>query len=214
MFTIDLLKGQGVPMRSSREGIAIAAVTFTVPVIIAMVLLGLYMSDGIAMLTRQREIVNCKKRISALSDAMELQKSFEKDKNIASSSLSEVKSSIGRHTQWSPVLRALVKNLPDSLVLTKLEVKQRSVKIKVPQEGDPKQTVDITVPVRTLRMSVRGRPHSACDKAVRDFRDRLRFSTLLGPRIDGDIKVSQKSSNLEGRDVVSYEMDCVFKPGL
>ena len=98
-------------------------------------------------------------------------------------------------------------------MLTKLEIKQQSVKRKVPKADDPQKMVDITVPVKILQMSVRATPQYNCDKAVKDFRDRLRFSDLLGPKLE-DIRVSQNSNTIHGRSVVSYDIDCVFKPNL
>ena len=213
MFTIDLLKGQGLPAKSRPEGIAIAATTLAVPVIIAIVMFGLYLRNKIIISIQKQEIANYETRIGELSEAVELQKSFENEKNAIGSCLSEVSTSIGGHPQWSPVLATLVKNMPDSVVLTDLEVKQGSVKRKVPKKNDPKKMIDIFVPVRTLRINVCGSPQSDCDKAVRDFRERLRSSTLLGPKLE-NIRVSQRLGTLQNRDVVSYQMDCIFKPGL
>ncbi|MHC4461123.1 MAG: hypothetical protein ACYS6W_00580 [Planctomycetota bacterium] len=213
MFTIDLLKGQGVPAKSRPEGIAIAAATLVVPIIIAIVMLGLYLRNRIIISIKKQAIVNYETRIGGLSDAVELQKSFENEKNAISNCLSEVATSIGRHTQWSPVLKTLVKNMPDSVVLTDLEVKQGSVKRKVPKKDDPTKMIDISVPVRTLQLNVCGSPQSNCDKAVRGFRERLRSSTLLGPKLE-NIRVSQRFSTLQNQEVVSYQIECVFKPGL
>ncbi len=56
MFTIDLLKGQGVPMKSSPVGIAIAAVTVVVPLIVAIVMFGFYLSDKTTTLVKKQEI--------------------------------------------------------------------------------------------------------------------------------------------------------------
>jgi hypothetical protein len=103
--------------------------------------------------------------------------------------------------------------MPGSVVLTDLEVRQHFIKREVPQKDNPKRMIDIDVPVRTLRMSVRGRPQYNCDNAVRDFQHRLRSSDVLGPRLE-NITVSQESDTLEGREIVSYEIDCVFKAGL
>lgn len=213
MFTIDLLKGQGIPTKSRPEGIAVTAVTFAVPVIIAVVMFGFYLSNRIVISVQKRRIVNCQASIDKLSDAAELQKSFEQEKEAIASCLSEVASALGGHAQWSDILVTLVENMPDSMVLTRLEAKERSIKRKVPKKDNPEKTVDISVPVRTLQMNVSGSPRSDCDKVVRDFRNRLRFSGLLEPKLE-DIKVSQKSDKLEGQDVVSYEIECIFKPEL
>lgn len=213
MFTIDLLKGRGIPVKSRPEGIAIGTVTFAVPTIIAIVVLGSYLKNTVAISIRKQEIANYETKIGELSDAVKLKESFEKEKNLISSCLSEVSTSIGRHTQWSPVLVMLVKNIPDSVVLAELQAGQHFIKKEVPAEDDPEEMVDIAVPVRTLQINLFASPGSNCDKAIRDFRDRLRFSDLLGPMLE-DIKVSQGFDTFQGRDVLSYEIDCIFQPGL
>ena len=213
MFKIDLLKGQGIPIKSRPEGIAIVAATFATPVIVAIVMFGVYLSNSIAMSVQKQEIVRCEKEIDKLSDAVNLQKAFEKEKDIINTSLSEVKSSIGRCVQWSGILVTLAKNVPDSVLLTRLETKQNSVRKKVARKDDPGKTTDTTVPVRILQMTVNGRQNSDSDKSVREFRDKLRFSDLLKSRLD-DIRVSQGFDNRGDQDVLTYDIDCVFKPEL
>ena len=213
MFTIDLLKGEAVPPKSRPGGIAIAGAAFAAPIIIAIVMFSFYLSNIINISIQKQEVVRYKKKIDQLSDALKMQESFEKEKKVISSCLTEASSSIARHTQWSPILMTLVENMPGSVVLTSLEVKQRSVRKKVPQKDDPNKMTNISVPVRTLHISVCGSPQTNSDKAVRDFGGRLRSSALLGPKLE-NIKVSQGFDILQNQSVVSYEMDCVFKAGL
>lgn len=213
MFTIDLLKGQAVPLRSGPGSVAIVAVTAAVPVILAAAMLDSYLHKGIVAPARQQEIIRWEAEIARLSDAVELHESLESEKNVYGDCLSEVRSSVGRYTQWSSVLATLVENMPDSVVLTELQVERQSVKKKVPKKGNPSEMIDIDIPVRTLRVAVSGSSQHDCDKEVKDFRDRLRSSPLLGPKLES-VGVSQESDKLDGRDVVCYEINCVFKPGL
>ena len=213
MFTVDLLKGQGVPPKIGPTDIAIAVITIAIPIIAAIAMFGFYMRNKAIISIKKQDIVRCQAKIDKLSDAVELQRSLEKEKIIYANSLSEVRSSIKRYTQWSPVLATLVENMPDSVVLTNLEVAQRSVKRKVPKEDDPRKTVEIDVLAKTLQLSVRGNPQGNCDQAVKDFRDRLRSSASLGSKLE-NISVSQQSEILDGQDVVFYEIACVFKPGV
>ncbi len=213
MFTIDLLKGQGIPMKSSPGGIAIAAVTVAVPMTIAIMMFGFYLNNKTHVSIKEQEIVRCQAEIDKLSGAVELQKSLEKEKITYGNYLSEVKSSISKYIQWSPVLVTLVENMPDSVMLTELEVKQHSVRKKVPKKDNPQEMIEKSIPVRILLMSVSGSPQHDCDKAVRDFQNRLRSSAFLGPKLE-NIGVSQESETLEGRDVASYEIECVFKTRL
>ncbi len=213
MFTIDLLKGQCVPRKSTPGSIAAAVTAVVVPLIIAIAMFGFFLHNKITISIKKNTIANYETRISGLSDAIELQKSFEKEKDTYNSCLSEVSNCLDRHTQWSPVLVTVVKNMPDSVVLTGLGVKQHSIRRRVRQKDDPQKMVDISVPVKTLQMTVAGRPQSNCDQAIRTFSDRLRSSSLLGPRLE-NIRISQALGTLEGQDVVSYQIDCIFKPEL
>jgi Tfp pilus assembly protein PilN len=213
MFTIDLLKGQGVPLKSSPVGLAIIAVTVAVPFIVAVIMFSLYLDDKASASVLKQEIARCEKEIDKLSDAVETYESLEKDKALYGSCLAEVKSSLGRYIQWSPVLVTMVKNLPESVVLTGLEVRKDTVRKKVPKAGNPDVMVEKNIPKKILLMNVSGNPKHNCGKAVMDFQDSLRSSDFLGPRLES-IGFSQESETLKGQDVASYEIKCVFKETL
>ena len=212
-FTIDLLKGQGIPIRKRPECIAVAAVTIAVPLLVAIAMLGCYLTTRVTISVQKRGIINYRAKIEQSADALNLQKSFEQEQSIIRDCLSEVASSIERHTQWSPVVAAVVTNMPDSVVLTRLEVRQMFVNKKVPRKDDPNQIFEVSVPVRTLEMNVCGSGRLQCDKAVRSFRDKLRNCPLLQPQLD-NIRISQRSDKLDGRDIVNYEISCDFKTQL
>ena len=214
MFTIDLLKGQGIPPKSRPEGIAVGAIGLAVPVIVAIVIAGVYMTDNISLSTQKRELADYEKRVDKLSDALELKRAFEKQRATINEVLSEVSSSIDRHMQWSDVLVDIVENMPESMILAELEAKHNMVRRRVAKDGDAETKVDVMVPLRTLSITVSGKSEYDCDRAVRDFSDRLRISKVLGPKLE-DIRVSK--SNLgrrKQRNFVSYQIDCVFKTPL
>jgi Tfp pilus assembly protein PilN len=213
MFTIDLLKGRGVPAKSRPRNIAIGAAAVVVPIVIAIAMFGFYLRNRVVISIKKNAIANFKTKIAGMSDAIELKKSFDEQKNTYNNCLSEVSGNLDRHTQWSPVLVTVVKNIPESVILTSLDVKQRSTKIKVPQKDDPKKMVDASVPLRTLQMTVIGKPQSNSDEAIRDFSERLRSSSLLEPKLE-NIRIAQGVAKLGEEEVVSYQIDCIFKPGM
>ena len=210
MFKIDLLKGQGVPMESSPAGIAIAAVTVVVPLIVAIVMFGFYLSDKTTTLVKKQGIARFQTEIDKLSGAVRMQELLEKEKSVYGDCLSEVKTSVGRYIQWSPVLVTLVENMPDSVMLTDLEVKQSSVRKKVPNKDNPQEMVEKNIPVRILRLTVSGSWQYNSDKAVSDFRGSLLSSVFLGPKLE-NVVFSRESEMRDGRDITSYEIDCIFK---
>jgi len=212
MFTIDLLNGQAVPLKSKPGSLAIIVISAAIPVMVVMGMLSFYHRTTIAVSAKEQEIAEYEAEIDKLSDAVELQKALEKKKIANESCLSELNSSLKRHTQWSPVLTTLMENMPETVVLNSLAVEHDTVKKKVPKKDNPMKMVEIDVLVRILRLTVSGGQQTDNDEAVRDFRDRIRASDFLGPKLE-KIGVSQKSETRDGQDVVSYEISCVLKPG-
>jgi Tfp pilus assembly protein PilN len=215
MFKIDLLKGQGIPVRSRPESIAIAAVALVVPVVIIFLMLGCFLQNRIIISINKSRIAQYEEKITDFAGAVQLQQNFESEKKQIEDYLEEIGSSLslGLHKQWTPVLVTVVENIPDSVVLTELEVKKSAVKKKVPKKTDPEKTVSIDVPVRTLRMSVKGSATSDCDQKIKEFREKLYASDSLGSMLE-NIMVSRKMDVLQQENEISYQIDCVFKPGL
>ena len=211
MFTIDLLKGEGLPAKVRTQNMAVAAIASAVPFVIAVAMFGFYLHNRIIISIQTGEMAACKEKTDKLSDAVAKQRALELNKTAYGACLAEVKTAVERHTQWSPILAAVVGNMPESVVLTALEVKDRTVKRKVPKKDDPETITEVSILAPTLQMNVAATVQSDGDKAIRAFRDKLQSSDLLGPRLES-ITVSQKADQLRGLDVVSYEMNCLFKP--
>jgi AmiR/NasT family two-component response regulator len=76
-FTIDLLKGQGLPLRSSPGGIAITIISAAIPIVIAIVIAGLYTRNKIDMSMKRKQITQLAKKVEKLSDTVETQKALE-----------------------------------------------------------------------------------------------------------------------------------------
>ncbi len=215
MFTLDLLKKQGIPIKIGPKwlSVTIIAITCTIPAVIAMAMLGGYLSNSIDMSIKKQKIATYEEKIKEFSAAIEMQKTIENKMSILKNSLTEANSSLVRHAQWSGILVTIAENMPTSAILTNLEASQNWVKRQVPQkDGLTTNMVDIDVPVRTLHISLTGSQKSNLDKEVNDFRMRLLSSKVLGPRLD-NITVSQEAKKINNVTTISYEIFCLFKPG-
>jgi hypothetical protein len=210
MLTIDLLKGQGVPVRSNLDKIAFTVVALEIPIFIAIMLIGCYLSNNINISIKKQKIVNYEKMINKLSESAVLQNAFEKEKKSIEGSLSEVAATINNHNQWTPVLVEIVKTLPDSVLLKGISVKQDTIKKRMPKKGTG-EIVDVAVSVTILRIDVSEKSGLGREQPIRDFQDSLRSSAVIGSRLD-NITISQGVETFKGQDFVSYQIDCVFKP--
>ncbi|MGA2679876.1 MAG: hypothetical protein ABSF37_11350 [Sedimentisphaerales bacterium] len=217
MFTIDLLKGQGRPVRTRPKGIAIFVATFVVPMLVAILMASYYYNNKVVISIHKQNISNFNTQLERLADALKLKESWERDKINLSNCLSDVASSIGTHTQWSPILVSLVQNLPNSAVLNSLEVKQTLINKKasaIAEKDKKDKTADTSVIVRTLSMRLCGNPNSDFDREIKVFRDRLLASNTIGTKLEDVVIASQTNDTMDGRNVISYDIDCIFKPGI
>lgn len=213
MLTIDLLKRGGIPVRSDPDNIALTMVMLEVPLFIAIMMLGCYLHDNVLISIQKQKIMNYTQKISQLSEAAALQDAFEKEKENIDGCMSEVSANINKHTQWTPFLVEIVKIMPDSILLTGIDVKQDELKKKVPSKSGNGAGTEVSIPIKIMQIRVCEKSAADGGQSVRDFQDSLRSSAVFGPRLD-NINISQGVDAYKGQDVVSYQIDCTFKPQL
>lgn len=212
MYSIDLLKGEGIPIPARPGGIAMASLIIVIPLLLGLGLTSYYMDGQVIVSIQQQQLHKIQAASANMAEALRTKESLEQQKSQAIGLLSDIKTSLDGYTQWSPTLVDLVENLSDTLVLTRLEARQDTVRRKVPSKDDPARKVDISVPVRTLKLSVCGRQAGAALEAVQDLQENLRTSPAIGPMLD-TITVSQNAAVLDSQEAVMYELECVFKAG-
>lgn len=210
MYTIDLLKGEGIPIRSRPGGIAMACLIVVLPLLLGLALTSFYMDCRVILAIQTEQLGKLQSSAGALSAALHRKESLEQQKAQALDQLSDIRTTLKEYTQWSPALMALVEDLSDTLVLTRLEARQDTMRRKVPAKDDPARKVEVSVPFRAIRLSVCGEQMTVVSQAVQRLQEDLRASPAIGPMLD-TITVSQSATTLDGREAVAYELDCAFK---
>jgi hypothetical protein len=210
MHTIDLLRGKGVPVRTTIGRVALVMVAVAIPLLFGAGMLDRYLRNKTVISIQRQAIAKEQAAIDELSDVVKSKESLEEKRDLAMTTLSEVSSCIGRYVQWSPILVTLAEKMPAEVILTTLSANRKQVTIKVSEQKDPSKTISVSVPKRTLVLNISGNPLGNYDKAIKDFRDHLELSPLLGPKLE-DIVVSQQIGRLGNDEVVSYVMNCVFE---
>lgn len=211
VFNIDLLKGRGLPIKSRPEGVIIGVLGFALPVFMFMLFGAWYFSNDVLITVQARQLNNYQSKIEQLSGLLETHQQLMADKHQISKGLEEVSLATQRYTvQWSGILEELVRQMPDAVVMTGLEVRRRHARVNVPRLDDPDRTVEIQLPARTLEIALRARAGEESDQAVQNFRQRLLESELLTGQIN-DINVSQQVERIGDDYVAIYHMKCAFK---
>ena len=213
MYTIDLLKGTGTPIRSSGDTMVTAAVGFSVPFVIAMVLVCIYLTNQVNIAVAKSELKSKELEYKKVSSSLSEKENFEKRNSQIKLNIQEVTSVLGRYTQWTPILVDVVKNIPANMILDRMEVKQHLIRKKVPKKNNPEKTEEISVPVRRLLVTVKGVSNQNCDADVRDYRERL-WSSDRTKKLLEDIRVSHQSDSGDEQGNSLYILECIFKAGL
>jgi hypothetical protein len=209
MFTIDLLKGQGIPMRVTLQAVAVVAAAALFPVVMGIAVFFYYTNSVVTLSVQQQQLAGYRAKTAKLSDDVAHKEAIEGEISAHRSCLAEVNSLVVTHYQWSPVLGDLVESIPESLVLRTLQVRDRSLRKKIQDPQNPHMTKEISVAAKTLMMNVRVTSGSDSD-AVEDLQEKLYSSESLGPMVE-KIVVSRQTETFEDHSVTSYDIGCLLR---
>lgn len=204
MFTIDLLKGKGIPLKSKPGGAVLMGLTFAVPIVITIVMLGSYLCGRIIVSMQRGVIVGYEAKISKLAEDLALHKEAERKVADLNACLREVAGAINDHTQWSGILQVLAENIPERLVLEKLNVKAESVSKWIPDKDNPGKSMTIYVPRWIMQISLYTELQTDSDEVVLQFQGNLRDSNMLSSR---GVNISDD----EKRGRRYYEIQCIIE---
>src|SRR5512146_1976575 len=101
-YAIDLLKGEGLPIRSRPGGIAFACIVIVVPLLTALGTVNFYKDCRVVIAIRQQQVHHYDTAAEALSGAVQRRAALEKDEGEATAVLSDVTAALSRRYQWSP----------------------------------------------------------------------------------------------------------------
>jgi len=212
MHTIDLLRGQGIPAKTTFGSVAMVIVMVVVPILAAAGMVDRYMQNKTDIEIQQQTITTEEATIVKFADAVKFKESLEKDQGAINSKLSEVSSCLGNYIQWSPVLETLAEHMPAKMVMSGLRAESTNVRQQVTSEKGPKQKVNVNVSRRMLVLDISGSELRDYGSEVENYSKRLKSSPVLGPKLEG-IEFSQKPGSAGDLNTVSYTMNLMFKSG-
>ena len=212
MHTIDLLRGQGIPAKTTLGGVAMLIVMVVVPILAAAGMIDRYMQNKTDIEIQQQTITTEEATIKEFADAVKSKESLERQQIAINSKLSEVSSSLGNYIQWSPVLETLAEKMPAQMVMSSLSAVSTPVQQKAASEEDPGQTVNVTIIKRKLVLDISGSGDLDYGGMVQSYKKSLNLSPVLGPKLE-DIVISQNRGRSVDDNTVSYTMNLMFKSG-
>lgn len=215
MFNIDLLKSSGVPVKISSTAVGLFIASFVIPIIVALFMVGSFVTNKIQINIMNDRIEETDEQINdeQYADSLKFQRQIESKKSYLKKCIGEVASVIEKKTQWSYCIDAIVKNMPDAMMITNVRVKDGTRKISKPKKDDPEKKIDVVVPIKTLKLTMVGETNKNYDISVRKFKQKLTGNKYLGDKLE-NVDVAQDLTQINDKYFVEYQVSLVFKPEL
>lgn len=208
MHTIDLLRGRGIPAKTTLIGVFLAAITVLAPLGAAAALIDRYFTNEASLEVQVHQLALESKKLDSYSEAIREREAMERNKRKIKNLLAQIAEFTKEQIQWSPIFTTLVEHMPEKMIITSLEAVRKNTSIVVPSKDDANTNTRITVPKRSLVIDIAGKKNEDHDDAVMQLRNELASSPALEERLD-DVVISHRAGAEEG--TVSYEVVCVFE---
>ena len=210
MHTVDLLRGGGIPPKTTLVGILIAAVTALAPLCATAALLDRYFGNEVFLEIQAHALAGASLEHDSYSEAIRGRAALEKKKADIRKTLSEVVTFADRQIQWSPIFTTLAEHMPEGMIVTSLEAVRKNTAVIIPSEDDPETNIRLTIPKRSLVIDVAGKKNIDHDASVMMLRNGLAGSAALAEKLE-DVVISHGAGGAGEEGVVSYEVVCVFE---
>ena len=185
MHKIDLLKGEGIPAKTTLGSICFVGVVAAVPVIVAAVMLSFYLLNNVNIDMKQGDIVKYEKIISESESYVKKTMALEQQRDLLAERLKEVSRCVDTFVQWSPILIAMSEEMPGKMIMNQMQATSAAGRVTTGRKDkDPNKPVDIPMPKRTITFDIHGNEQGSFYTTVQDFQNSLELSAAFNPKFE------------------------------
>ena len=210
MFSIDLLKGKGLPQTFDVKTSVLKTVLILIPLLAITVFAASYQRDRAMLNNQQQTLKSNQQQIEQYTKDMAEYNRVNAQIKGMEKCLKDISKALSYRIQVSDVLVELVQSLPDSIFIYEIKLDRKAQRIKDQQE-DSAEVKQRLVVRRQMQLVVCGYDAEQSDAAVQDYVNKLEQSPLLS-EIFVEIKPSaRQQGEVDGRPAIYYEIDCVLQ---
>ncbi|MHC4385534.1 MAG: hypothetical protein ACYTEU_01050 [Planctomycetota bacterium] len=210
MFSIDLLKGKGLPQTFDVKTSVLKTVPILIPLLAITVFAASYQRDRAMLNNQQQTLKSNQQQIEQYTKDMAEYNRVNTQIKGMEKCLKDISKALSYRIQVSDVLVELVQSLPDSIFIYEIKLDRNAQRIKDQQE-DSAEVKQRLVVRRQMQLVVCGYDAEQSDAAVQDYVNKLEQSPLLS-EIFVEIKPSaRQQGEVDGRPAIYYEIDCVLQ---
>ena len=199
LFTIDLLKGQGKPKLKPKGTLLLVAAALLLPFLVFLIMTGNYVYVRAELPIKTSQLEKAQQAGDGQLKMYDTQ--IEKCKKY----LAEISLALKPQVQWSDKLIGIIQNMPDSVVLDKLDCKTVSYSMREPSKEDPQKTITISGNRKVLSMIFFAESDRSADSDMQEYVGKL---TDIG--LNAIIK-NQENVYVDEKKVKKYQVECVLE---
>ena len=210
MFSIDLLKGKGLPEKADLKRSALKVLPILIPVLAITVFASAYQHGRESLRDQQQVLKSNQQQFEIYAeDVAEYKKIDSKIKGMKKC-LNDISKAMAYRVQVSEVFVELVQVLPENIFVYEMKMDRNSVqeKIQQPDSGQVKQRLVVR---RKLNLVLCGYDEDKSDAAVQEYINTLKQSPLM-TEVFTEMKPSaRQQGEVDGRAAIYYEIECVLR---
>jgi hypothetical protein len=210
MFSIDLLKGKGLPEKVDLKKSTLKALPILIPLLAVTLFASAYQRDRALLQDQQQTLKSNQQQLELhTKDVIEFNKMNRKIKGMEKC-LNDISKAMAYRVQVSEVFVELVQTLPESIFVYEMNLDRKAAREKkqLPNSGEVKQQLVVR---RKLDLVLCGYDGDQSDAAVQEYINTLKQSPLL-TEVFTEIKPSaRQQGEVDGRAAIYYEIECILR---
>ena len=210
MFSIDLLKGKGLPEKLDLKRSLLKALPILISVLAVTLFASAYQNDKVSLRDQQQLLSSSQQQLTLhTEDIAEYNKLNVKIKGMQKC-LNDISRAMTYRIQVSEVFVELSQALPENIFVYEMNLNRKSVQKKI-QDPDSGNVTQHLVVRRKLELVLCGYDADQSDVAVQEYVNVLKRSPLLA-EIFTEIKPSaRQQGEVEDRPAIYYEIECTLR---
>jgi len=210
MFSIDLLKGKGLPEKTDLKRLALKALPILIPMLAVAAFGSAYQHDRVALQQQRQTLQSNQQQLEEYAGDVAEYNTVNSRINNMKKCLKDISKAMNYRVQVSEVLVGLVQSLPENIFINEMNLVRSSVqeKVQLPDSGEVKQRLVVR---RKLKLVLCGYDADQSDAAVQEYVNALKQSPLL-KEVFAEIKPpAREQGEVDERRAVYYEIECVLR---
>lgn len=210
MFSIDLLKGKGLPEQIDLKRSVLKALPIVIPILAITAFASVFQQDKMSLRDQQSTLKNNQQQIELHAKDVAEYNTAKRHVNGMKKCLNDISRAMAFRIQISEVLVELVQSLPKEIFIYEMTLDRNSVmeKVEDPKTGTIKPRLVVR---RKMDLVICGHHSEKSDAAVQNYVNALKQSTLM-TTVFSEIKPSaRQQGEVDGQSAIYYEIECTLK---